>query len=154
MFQVRFVFLIMQGKSPYLKLTESSSFIVQFFKQYWLMYSAFCYKMLLVHIYSVTWLSVHLATLEDKNKMPPRRAITPPLLEELCLMEVMNYLERELIFCSQVRRFQHNSLLLRRRGINADSLVAELRGHLDGLPPLLSEMVRQRMTNKYVFAFV
>jgi hypothetical protein len=69
-------------------------------------------------------------------------------------MEVMNYLERELIFCSQVRRFQHNSLLLRRRGINADSLVAELRGHLDGLPPLLSEMVRQRMTNKYVFAFV
>ncbi|XP_069691323.1 uncharacterized protein [Periplaneta americana] len=80
--------------------------------------------------------------------MPPRRTITPLPLEELCLTEVMNYLERELIFCGQVRRYQQNSLLLRRRGIDADSLVAELRGHLDGLPPLLSEMVRQKITNK------
>jgi hypothetical protein len=40
--------------------------------------------------------------------------------------------------------------LLRRRGIDADSLVAELQGHLDGLPPLLSEMVRQQITNKYI----
>ena len=82
--------------------------------------------------------------------MPPHRAVTPPMLEELCLVEVMNYLEKELILCSQVRRYQHNSLLLRRRGIDADSLVAELRHHLDCLPPLLSEMVRQQMTNKYV----
>jgi len=72
------------------------------------------------------------------------------MLEELCLVEVMSYLEKELILCSQVRRFQHISLLLRRRGIDADSLVEELRLHLDCLPPLLSEMVRQRMTNKYV----
>jgi hypothetical protein len=98
--------------------------------------------------------SVHLGTLEEKNKMPPRRTITPPPLEELCLMELFNYLERELLFCSQVRRYQHDSLLLRRRGINADSLVAELRGHLDGLPPLLSENVRQRMANKCVFTFI
>ena len=70
-------------------------------------------------------------------------------LEDLCLVEVMNYLERELTFCNQVRRYQHSSLLLRRRGIDADSLVAELRGHLDVLPPLLSEMVRQRLTNRY-----
>jgi hypothetical protein len=110
--------------------------------------------MLLVHIYFYMTFSVHLATLEDKNKMPARRTFTPPLLEELCLTEMMNYLERELILCSEVRRYEHNSLLLRRRGINADSLVAELRGHLDGLPPLLSAMVRQRMTNKYVFAFM
>ncbi|KDR06887.1 uncharacterized protein LOC110840421 isoform X2 [Zootermopsis nevadensis] len=80
--------------------------------------------------------------------MPPRRTITPPLLQELCLMEVMNYLEREILFCSQVRRYEHNSLLLRRRGINADSLIAELRGYLDVLPPLLNEIVRQGLINK------
>ncbi|XP_033608169.1 uncharacterized protein LOC111866501 isoform X2 [Cryptotermes secundus] len=80
--------------------------------------------------------------------MPPRRVITPPPLVELCVTELMNYLRRELMLCSQVRHYQHNSLLLRRRGIDADSLVAELRDHLDCLPPALSEMVRQQITNK------
>jgi hypothetical protein len=83
--------------------------------------------------------------------MPPRRIITPQPLVELCVTELMNYLRRELMLCSQVRHYQHSSLLLRRRGIDADSLVAELRSHLDCLPPLLSEMVRQQITNRYIF---
>ncbi|PSN48760.1 hypothetical protein C0J52_05185 [Blattella germanica] len=80
--------------------------------------------------------------------MPPRRTISPLSLEDLCLSEVLNYFKRELTFCNHVRQFQHDSLLLRRRGIDADGLMAELRGHLDVLPPLLSEMVRQRLTNR------
>jgi hypothetical protein len=83
--------------------------------------------------------------------MPPRRVLTPPPLVELCVDELMNSLQRELMLCSQVRHYQSSSLLLRRRGIDADSLVAELRGYLNGLAPLLSEMVRQQIINKYVF---
>ncbi|XP_067005878.1 uncharacterized protein [Anabrus simplex] len=80
--------------------------------------------------------------------MPPRRSISPATLEELCVTEILNYLERELQFCHQVRRYQHNSLLLRRRAIDADALQAELSCHLDILPPLLNEIVRQQLTHR------
>jgi hypothetical protein len=81
----------------------------------------------------------------------------------------MNYLGKDLILCSQVWHYQHDSLLLHQIGLDMDSLLAKLilswspsatswrtfslrngGRHLDCLPPLLSETVHQWMTNKYV----
>ncbi|KAK7865452.1 hypothetical protein R5R35_002330 [Gryllus longicercus] len=84
--------------------------------------------------------------------MPPRRLLAPKTLEELCLNEIVQYLTRECLFCTQVKKYQKSSLLLRRRGLNAQTLEKELESYLDILPPLLNESVRQHITNEVLNA--
>nr|CAD7197285.1 unnamed protein product [Timema douglasi] len=57
--------------------------------------------------------------------------------------------QREVNLCINVRRYENTSLLLRRRGINSDTMLYELKGYLDVLPPLLNEMIRQRIVSKF-----
>lgn len=80
--------------------------------------------------------------------MPLEKSFSPLPLEELCLLAVIRCLETDLILCEVARGLQANSLLLRRRDLSTARISEELREYLAFLPGTLSEMVRQKITNK------
>ncbi|XP_049951716.1 uncharacterized protein LOC126458604 isoform X1 [Schistocerca serialis cubense] len=80
--------------------------------------------------------------------MPPQRKLTPPALEELCMSLILSHLEQEINLVQHIRTYQTTSLILRRRGIEAEALQAELAAQFDSLPPLMGEIVRQSITNR------
>ncbi|KAJ1527605.1 hypothetical protein ONE63_007568 [Megalurothrips usitatus] len=80
--------------------------------------------------------------------MPLLRSQTPSSLEELCLLAVIKCLETDLILCEVAKGLQASSLLLRRRDLSMSKISEELRDYMAFLPGTLSEMVRQRITNK------
>ncbi|XP_034249032.1 uncharacterized protein LOC117649943 [Thrips palmi] len=80
--------------------------------------------------------------------MPLLKSQSPLPLEELCLLAVIRCLETDLILCEVAKGLQANSLLLRRRDLSMTRISEELRDYMAFLPGILSEMVRQKITNK------
>lgn len=80
--------------------------------------------------------------------MPLLRSQSPLPLEELCLLAVIRCLETDLILCEVAKGLQANSLLLRRRDLSMTRISEELKDYMAFLPGILSEMVRQKITNK------
>ncbi|KAK3910506.1 F-box/LRR-repeat protein 15 [Frankliniella fusca] len=80
--------------------------------------------------------------------MPPEKSFNPSSLEALCLSAVIRCLETDLILCEVARSLQSNSLLLRKRDLSTEKMAEELCDYLAILPGTLSEMVRQKITNK------
>ncbi len=84
-------------------------------------------------------------------KMPPEKRFQPASLESQCFDAYMRYLYEEVDFIQHIKYFENKSVLLRKTGLSADSLIQALKSQLAGsLKGILHEIVRQKMLDAVV----